>query len=407
MAQDWPSPHHHEPHPLPRIEDLPVAWEGYDRERVQAAFDEFYRHIAQLDATLRTLESVDVFRQQAGDLRAELRSMRAAGWAPYPRGYTLAPERSLFGSVPDAVPRIALEVVFLIVVAAVVAVAKFSSLEIVAVMAGAVVITFLVELIAARERRSMTPIPAAPPLASTRAVEEPEPLPAEIVRGEPAPVVAAAEEAESPTADEAPVAADTEEPVPTDELLAAVQPETALPADDGEGWAAFAEPAGPQPLTFMGALDVDEPPIEPQEPALAAVEEEQLLAVVEQPAVAELEQPEERRADAEPVPEAEEDEEPAPAPEPEPEPQRNIEPVAEHEPEPKMDVEPMADVTEAETGTIPRRHRLRRHRGEERPHELPPVPKHVRVLPPPETAVAEAELPPWERGFDETDERRP
>jgi len=35
------------------------------------------------------------------------------------------------------------------------------------------------------------------------------------------------------------------------------------------------------------------------------------------------------------------------------------------------------------------------------------VPKHVRVLPPPETAVAEAELPPWERGFDETDERRP
>src|SRR6266545_5553348 len=223
MAQDWPSPHHHEPHPLPRIEDLPVAWEGYDRERVQAAFDEFYRHIAQLDATLRTLESVDVFRQQAGDLRAELRSMRAAGWAPYPRGYTLAPERSLFGSVPDAVPRIALEVVFLIVVAAVVAVAKFSSLEIVAVMAGAVVITFLVELIAARERRSMTPIPAAPPLATAPAVEEP--LPAEIVREEPAPVVAAAEEAESPTADETPVAADTEAPVPTGELaLAAVQP---------------------------------------------------------------------------------------------------------------------------------------------------------------------------------------
>jgi hypothetical protein len=28
------------------------------------------------------------------------------------------------------------------------------------------------------------------------------------------------------------------------------------------------------------------------------------------------------------------------------------------------------------------------------------------VLPPPETGVAAAELPPWERGFDETDERR-
>jgi hypothetical protein len=394
MAQDWPSPHHHEPHPLPRIEDLPVAWEGYDRERVQAAFDEFYRHIAQLDGTLRTLESVDVFRQQAGDLRAELRSMRAAGWAPYPRGYTLAPERSLFGSVPDAVPRIALEVVFLIVVAAVVAVAKFSSLEIVAVMAGAVVITFLVELIAARERRSMTPIPAAPSLAPAPAVEEPEPLPAEIAREEPAPVVAAAEEAL--TAGETPVAADTEEPVPTDELaLAAVQPEAdSAPADDGEGWAAFAEPAGPQPLTLMGALDVDEPPIGP---------EEQMLAVAEEPAVKEVEQPEERLAEAEAVPKAAEDEEPAP----EPEPQRDSEPVAEHEPEPEMDVEPVADVTEAETGTIPRRHRLRRRTREEPPYELPPPPKHVRVLPPPETAVAEAELPPWERGFDETDERRP
>jgi hypothetical protein len=70
MSEDWPSPHHHEPHPLPRVEDLPVAWEGYDRERVQAAFDAFYRHIAQLDSTLRTLEAVDVFRSQAGDLRA-------------------------------------------------------------------------------------------------------------------------------------------------------------------------------------------------------------------------------------------------------------------------------------------------------------------------------------------------
>jgi hypothetical protein len=28
------------------------------------------------------------------------------------------------------------------------------------------------------------------------------------------------------------------------------------------------------------------------------------------------------------------------------------------------------------------------------------------VLPPRETSVAEAELPPWERGFDDTEERR-
>src|ERR1041385_178407 len=158
MGQDWPSPHHHEPHPLPRVEDLPAAWEGYDRERVQAAFDAFYRHIAQLDATLRTLESVDVFRRQASDLRVELRALRSAGRAPYPRGYTLTPERSMISAIPESVPRVALEVIFLVIVAAVVAVAKFSALEIVAVMAGAVLITFLVELVAARERRVQTPL---------------------------------------------------------------------------------------------------------------------------------------------------------------------------------------------------------------------------------------------------------
>ena len=32
--------------------------------------------------------------------------------------------------------------------------------------------------------------------------------------------------------------------------------------------------------------------------------------------------------------------------------------------------------------------------------------KHVRVLPPTETAVAEDTLAPWERGFDDTEERR-
>src|SRR3954468_11008514 len=146
MSEGWPSPHQHEHRPLPRVEDLPAAWEGYDRERVEAAFDAFYRHIAQMDATLRTLESVDVFRRQAGDLRTELRALRGAGWAPYPRGYTLTPERSMLGAVPESVPRVALEVVFLVLVAAVVAVAKFTALEIVAVMAGAVLITFLIEL---------------------------------------------------------------------------------------------------------------------------------------------------------------------------------------------------------------------------------------------------------------------
>ena len=109
MSEDWPSPPQRPERPsLPRVEDLPVVSEGFDRARVEEAFDSFYRHIAQLDATLRTLEAVEVFRGQAGELRAELRSMRSAGWAPYPRGYTLTPERSMLGSVPDAVPRLSM-----------------------------------------------------------------------------------------------------------------------------------------------------------------------------------------------------------------------------------------------------------------------------------------------------------
>ena len=127
---------HHLDHDVAEQED-----EIDHRERVEEAFDAFYRHIAQLDSTLRTLESVEVFRRQAGDLRAELRAMRAAGWAPYPRGYTLTPERSLVAAVPDSVGRIALEVLFIIAVAAVVAVADFSPLEIVGVMVAAVAIT--------------------------------------------------------------------------------------------------------------------------------------------------------------------------------------------------------------------------------------------------------------------------
>jgi hypothetical protein len=345
---DWPSPHHHEPHPLPRIEDLPSAREGYDRERVQAAFDAFYRHIAQLDATLRTLESVEAFRSQAGDLRAELRSLRSAGWAPYPRGYAFTPERSMLGSVPEAVPRIALEVVFLVVVAAVVAVAKFSALEIVAVMAGAVVITFLVELIASRERRAPTPMPAAvtaPPLPVEALRPPPAPQPAPVAQQRGGPV----ERAQTETDELSPPPAEPEGKEPA-------------PVDDVGGWAAFAEPVGPQPLTLMGAL---------------AGEEEQ---------------------------EAAKDEE-----KPEAEPERvEREPVAERE-------EPAPAGGEAETGTTPRSRRFRRRRDREEqppaPQEPEPsaaaAPKHVRVLPASETAVAEAELPPWERGFDDTEERRP
>ncbi len=74
----WPSPDA-PPGPLPRIEDLPVAEQGYQQEAVRAAFDSFYRHAAQLDASLRALEAVEIFRRDADALRNDLRALRALG----------------------------------------------------------------------------------------------------------------------------------------------------------------------------------------------------------------------------------------------------------------------------------------------------------------------------------------
>src|SRR4051794_17400349 len=77
MTSDaWPSPDA-QPGPLPRIEDLPIADQGYEQDAVRAAFDSFYRHAAQLDASLSALEAVEVFRRDADALRNDLRAIRA------------------------------------------------------------------------------------------------------------------------------------------------------------------------------------------------------------------------------------------------------------------------------------------------------------------------------------------
>src|SRR2546425_10617876 len=80
----WPTPQPHAREALPRVEDLPMAEQGYEQESVKAAFDSFYRHAAQLDAALRTLEAVDSFHRQAAALRADLRTLRTAGWTQQP-----------------------------------------------------------------------------------------------------------------------------------------------------------------------------------------------------------------------------------------------------------------------------------------------------------------------------------
>src|SRR6266849_11184085 len=97
----WPSPQSSAREPLPRVEDLPVSEQGYEQESVKAAFDSFYRHAAQLDASLRTLEAVDSFHRQAAALRGDLRVLRTAGWTQqtwtspptYGYGYRLRPQR--------------------------------------------------------------------------------------------------------------------------------------------------------------------------------------------------------------------------------------------------------------------------------------------------------------------------
>src|ERR671915_1498487 len=43
--------------PLPRIEDLPASTEGYNRAKVQEAFDAFRWHVTSLQANLRVLQA--------------------------------------------------------------------------------------------------------------------------------------------------------------------------------------------------------------------------------------------------------------------------------------------------------------------------------------------------------------
>jgi hypothetical protein len=178
MTSDaWPSPDA-PPAPLPRIEDLPLADRGYDQEAVRLAFDAFYRHAAQLDASLRALEAVEVFRRDADALRNDLRALRAlgvgGGGAREPEWVTRTYERPPHPEVPAVALRLVAESALIVAVAVVAGVADFSAAVIIALMAGAFVIVAFSEWLAARAR-------FVPPAVAF--------LPAE---GEPAPYVEAA-----------------------------------------------------------------------------------------------------------------------------------------------------------------------------------------------------------------------
>src|SRR3954447_8747570 len=163
----WPTPQTPSREPLPRVEDLPLAEQGYEQESVKAAFDSFYRHAAQLDAALRTLEAVDSFHRHASALRSDLRALRSAGWtqqswsgAPPAYGYSLREPRD---RVSPVVWRVAGEVAFLIAAAVALGLANLSWWAILLAMAGALLIVCAVEWVAGREELAFArPAPVAP-----------------------------------------------------------------------------------------------------------------------------------------------------------------------------------------------------------------------------------------------------
>jgi hypothetical protein len=177
----WPTPQTPSREPLPRVEDLPVAEQGYEQESVKAAFDSFYRHAAQLDAALRTLEAVDSFHRHAAALRSDLRALRTAGWtqqswtAPPTYAYGMRGPRE---GIPPTVWRIGGEVVFLVAVAVALGVAQLSWWAILLAMAGAFTIVCLLEWLAGREQpmfaRSAEPAPVHPVVEAERAEDTDE-----------------------------------------------------------------------------------------------------------------------------------------------------------------------------------------------------------------------------------------
>ena len=367
MTQDsWPSVEPPAPSGLPRVEDLPVVERGFDQEHVREAFDSFYRHLARLDSTLRALEAVDVFKSQATELRKELRALRLGGWTQQPWQPYASARASTRAGMPEAVPRLAIESIFIVAVAVGAYEAAFRPLVVAGVMALAVLIVGVVEWAAARERVALAPVPR--PAAEERAEAEPEPAPM------PLPPIAEEEW-------KAPVAV---LPEPEPEALTAIAGGVPAeePAPEHEAGAPAEEVSGSEP---QAPAPAEMPVAEPEERGelVAGAPAEEASGSEPQAPPAPAEAPE-----VEPAAEAE----PAPAPE-------EVEPG--EEPEPESDLPPAAE----SNGVEPARRRWwRRGRtgGDEQAEAAPAPPRHVRVLPPEAGAHEPSHrfLDPWEEDFD-------
>ncbi|MHB1242622.1 MAG: hypothetical protein ACYC1P_04375 [Gaiellaceae bacterium] len=156
---------------LPQTRDLPHADEGYDPARVEEAFAAFAERV-------RELESV------AGELRDELRSLRAERHAPqlddehWPADPVAHPSPEWVAAVPPpfargvTVPRLAVEAAFLLGVAALAGLADLSAAWIVLVMAVAWGLVALAEWAAAATRARWRLDEIAPPLAAAEGAAE-------------------------------------------------------------------------------------------------------------------------------------------------------------------------------------------------------------------------------------------
>jgi hypothetical protein len=367
MNEDaWPSRERApERMPLPRAEDLPVAENGYERESVHAAFDAFYRHTAQLDATLRTLEAVDTFTRQAAELRADLRTLRSAGLGPQGWSSPYSPRASERVGISPAVPRIAIELAFVIAVPVVAgAIGKFDSSIVLAVTLAAWALTALIEFTAYRARISPPVLPRVAPGEPAAVVLEPEPRAEQVGWGE-----LLVEDQDGGQTMIAPPAA-AEEPAAVEAEPVELEPESD-PVAEVEPVAVI-EPPAPEP-TFPAppAAPIVEPPV--PEPSIVPPEPEPTF--------------------------------PPPAPEPTFPPEQP-EPA---EPEPSEPSEPEPPQPVAESGDSHRRRGLfrRTRKVDMRPVEAQPAAEselepalEAALVSEPEPEPAEPYVDPWERHFE-------
>jgi hypothetical protein len=149
---------------LPQTDDLPRTGQGYDAVRVEEAFSAFADRVRELEAV-------------AGELRAELQSLRAERQAParldeerWPVEPGVHPSPDWVAAVPPplqrgfTVPRLVLEGAFLLLVALFAGLANPSTTWIVLVMAAAWTLVVLSEWAAAAKRARWHLDEIAPPL---------------------------------------------------------------------------------------------------------------------------------------------------------------------------------------------------------------------------------------------------